>query len=181
MKFKKVTSFVLFAVVACCNAHASKFGGIQDIIGCGVIVSVRNVNQAPIYTKEYEAVRPGRFGGSSQVAGVLGGFGIIGSAVAVIGSAAVDAAVEANVKTELPVDKPDGGVWKGVRAVQIKFDDGREINVPYIEMIDVPGSRRFKAGERYSFNYSRELDSIQVFVGGDNLIPSQDDESQAKK
>lgn len=45
----------------------------------------------------------------------------------------------------------------GVRAVKIKFDDGREIHINFIEMLDVPGSRRFKVGERYSFNYSKNL------------------------
>lgn len=181
MKTKNIVTIALISVLAHGYVHASKFGGVKDIIGCGTIVSVRSVNQAPTYTKEYEAVRPDRFGGSSQAAGILGGFGVIGSAVALVGSLAVDTAIEANVKTSLPVDAPDGGVWRGVRAVKIKFDDGREIHMPFIEMLDVPGSRRFKVGERYSFNYSKELDNIQFFIGGDNLIPNADDEKQANK
>lgn len=172
---KSVFGFI--ALLACTHVQAaSKFGGVSDVIGCGTAISVRNLNQAPLYTKEYEAVRADRMGSTADAAGALAGFGVVGAVAGFVGALAADTAIDANVKTASPV-APAGGAWKDVKAIKIKMDDGREINLPQIEIGNsVPGSFRFKEGQRYILNYSKDLDNIQIFIKGINLpIPSDVD------
>jgi hypothetical protein len=153
----------------------SKFGEFSTIIGCGTVTSVRKLNQAPLYDKVYENDRQDRAGSTGDVAGVLAGFGIVGAAVGFVGGLAADTAIAANVKTKAPV-APAGGEWKTVKAIRIKFDDGREVNLPLYEGTDsIINAFHYKEGQRLTLTYSKELDNIQPFMKGVSIPPPSED------
>ncbi|PJC20459.1 MAG: hypothetical protein CO065_05485 [Comamonadaceae bacterium CG_4_9_14_0_8_um_filter_57_21] len=133
-------------------------------IGCGTVVSLRKVNQTPFYDQQYEMQFNGS-GGTSDIAGLAVQTGLLGMAAAVIASVATDATIEATrtAKKEIKmVNVPrDQGL---VKAVKLRLDDGREINLPMLDANKFDFSGHYKVGNRYQIFYSSTYDNLQLFA-----------------
>jgi len=152
------------------GAHAVTFAGKSDIFGCGTVVSVRDVVQAPMNDSEYQRYASETSNTGQTFVQILGGTAVgvvVGAAAGVV----TDVLIDSNRKEIPAVVEPKDG-WKHVKALKIKIDDGREINLP---LIDDGGN--YKAGQRYLLGYSKQLDNIQLVFKGAH-VPEKDDSTR---
>lgn len=146
------------------DAGSQRFIKAGNLIGCGSVVSVRNVNQQPVYDDEYERQYIGRANSGSAL-GFLAEVGVVGSVVS-IGAAAIaggtaDMISDANrtaPRKQKIITVPDNG--KEVKAIRLRMDDGREINLPMLRppIID----SQYEVGNRYQVFYSPTYMNLQL-------------------
>lgn len=160
--------------IAATMAHASDtlyFFNQQSRIGCGTITDVRNVNQAPLYDREYEMLRGGR-GGTGDVAVLVSNLGIVGQAVAAITSLGVDSARDKSIALEA-VNAPANGVWTNVKAIRVVMDDGREINLPLTAQPKLGTGLKYESGRRVEVYLIKERNSIQLGMQRKPPLPDE--------
>lgn len=154
---------VIFAsiVLASQLATAGTLYDFRKTVGCATVVAVRDTTQAPLYNDDYQ----NRYNGSYNTTGEFGllaqltNTGIVG---AVVGSVVADAALQSQLKP-VPVIEPKRG-WRDLKAVTLKFDDGRVVNLP---MADADRWVRGHAydkeiGKRFPFSYNEELKTLLI-------------------
>ena len=155
-------------VVAYGNEKGSaRFMKPENQMGCGTVVSVRNVNQVPEYDREYEA----QFGNNTNtgdIAALAAQNGVVGLVAGAVASTLVDATVAANKETQstiklLNVQKDQGLV----KAVQLRLDDGSEINLPLLDAPRLSPFGHYKVGNRYRVYYSATFNNVQLVVSGE--------------
>lgn len=159
-------------------AHASDtmyFFNLQSRIGCGTITTVRNVNQPPLYDREYELLMAGR-GGTGDLAGIASNLGIVGQAVAAVASLSVDAVRDRSDSLEA-VKTPAAGVWTNVKAIRVAMDDGREINLPLTAQPKLGTGLKYERGRRVEVYLLKDRNSIQL--GMQRKPPLQDEKLYA--
>lgn len=154
------------------SAMASEFFDKQKLIGCGTIVSVRNVDQAPLFDNEYVAQNKDGIR-TYGIASLMAGAGLIKYAAAAIGTVVAD---EALANTPSKVKEQDK--WSNVKAVRIQMDGGQEINLPLIKPRDDIERRQYTEGKRVTVYHVPQYNSIQL----DTMIrlPDPGDEAKAK-
>ena len=178
MKFSKfkvsVVAASMLALSGCSTAPANRSVGFDDDqgavpvkavsgpqffdeasqMGCGAIVSVRNVDQWPVGNGDETRWRLAGNGkmSSGGTFGQLAGGGVIGFGAALLGSLVVDGVADATKSP--PPEKPGMRYGHKVFAIKLLLDDGREINMPMIERAPTFSGGQYKAGrrERLSFN-----------------------------
>lgn len=148
-------------------------------IGCGTVTSVRNVNQTPLYDRQYEMQFNGS-GGTRDLAGLSTQLGIVGVAAAVIASVATDTTIDATrtAKKEIKLMNVPKNM-KLVKAIRLSFDDGREINLPLLDVNKFEFSGHYKVGKRYEVFYSPTYENLQL-VPSHELENYQSPEQAAK-
>jgi len=173
MKFAK---FAVCAAMALSSVGAwASYFEFGSQMGCGVIVTVRETYQAPLYDDFYEASNTRS---SGQGFSLLAGFGVVSQAAAVVTGLAADT-VNARDRDAPKVENFDR---RQIRAVGIELDDGRKINVPLFEPEKYAVTdQRFRVGDRVKLSYSKKLDNIQVVVDNRNLAPVGDTTSKRFK
>jgi hypothetical protein len=158
---KKILYLLLLALSQLAGA-ASLFDSKQ-MIGCARIVSVRKVNQAPLYSEEYEA----RFGfhrTSADAFSTLAGKGLIGAGVAIVATLGTDTVIDANHERIESVQEPEKG-WTKIWAVKMVFEDGRELNLPLTNAESTLGRRyedKEEIGKLYPLSLNKKYNNIQV-------------------
>lgn len=163
----------LFMLVGCAstgNQSRPRFYDPQTRIGCGTIVSIRQVDQNPLesaYTADYRANY--RRSDTSDVAALLVGGGVIGMVVGAAGSAAANVAMDASKKD--PAVVPGVRWGRKVLALRIALDDGRELNLPMIERRTNLSGNHFKVGLRGPLSYSDNFQNIQMANGSIPPLP----------
>lgn len=172
LNFKVKTLVLCGLTVAASIAHASDafyFFNPKNRIGCATITSVRNVNQAPLYDREYEMLVGGR-GGTANLAVIVSGLGIVGQAAAVVTSMAIDAVRDPSVAVE-SVQTPAEGVWTNVQAVRVVMDDGSVMNLPLTAQPKLTIGPKYEVGRRVSVYLLKDRNSIQLGLGGRAPLP----------
>lgn len=138
-------------------------------LGCGTVTSLRNVNQTPLYDKQYELQFNGS-GSTRDLAGLSAQLGIVGMAAAVIGSVATDTAIEATRTAKKEIKLVNVPQNRGlVKAVQLTLDSGDIINLPLVDVNKFEFSGHYKVGKRYKVYYSPTYENLQ-------LVESDEDE-----
>ena len=145
-----------------------------DRIGCGEMVSVRNVNQKPLVTSDsrYKPYTPDKnIHGQGLIAGVFQILGANPVAAAVVEVATVVVAGYTPPPSSEEVAKDIASQeaandFTDVVAIKFKFDDGREINIPTYRI-----SIGYKAGERFSAFWSRPSKAIVFSLMRTNARP----------
>jgi hypothetical protein len=134
-----------------------------DRIGCGEMVSVRNVNQKPLVTNDsrYKPYTPdkningqGAISGIFQILGANPITAIVGEVATVVVAGHTRAPSSDEVAKEI-ANQEAANDYKDVVAIKFKFDDGREINIPTYRI-----SIGYKSGERFSAFWSRPNKAI---------------------
>jgi hypothetical protein len=154
------------------GAHAADLFNREDLIGCGKVISVRKLDQAPMYNREYAQ----RMGGNTNVSemglitGLIPGGTVVAGAIAIVAGEIIDAAKS----TPIPVViKPKSG-WRMVSAVQIQMDAGQIINLPLINADRFVYGHHYEAGQRLSLTYSLVLKNIVIGPrGGKTPMPGE--------
>jgi hypothetical protein len=174
---KHLHNFAVIAILAVTTSSdastvASAFMKRENRLGCATIQSVRPLNQTPLYDFEYER-SVGGSGGSSELAIAAVGLGLLNAATAGVASLVVDAVRDPS-KPQTGVKPPTDGVWRHVKAVQIKMDDGAIMNLP---LVAPHGSLApsYEAGSRVRVFWLPERDSLQLTLTGRTPLP--DDKS----
>lgn len=148
-------------------------------IGCGSVVSVRKVNQAPMYDNRYEGQFNGT-GSSSDIAGAAAQLGVVGIATAVIAGVTTDTALEARRTPKKEIRLANVPKNSGiVKAIQLRLDDGHEVNLPLVDANKFDFSGHYKVGNRYAVYYSPTYDNLQLFPLGEKK--SFDSPEQAER
>jgi hypothetical protein len=173
LKMNHLTNFTIIAALAVSStAHASTVASTfmkrENRLGCATIQSVRNLNQTPLYDFEYERSVSGS-GGSAELAIAAVGLGLLNAATAGVASLVVDAVRDPS-KPQPGVKPPADGVWRHVKAVQIKMDDGAVMNLP---LVAPHGSLApsYEAGSRVRVFWLPERDSLQLTLTGRMPLP----------
>lgn len=151
---------------------ASEFFDRQNLIGCGTITDVRDVNQPPLFDNEYVAQNKDGIR-TYGIASMMAGAGLLKWAAAAIGTVAAD---EALSKEPQKVKEQDN--WTNVKAVRVRMDDGQEINLPLIKPRGDIERRQYTQGKRVTVFHVPQYSSIQL----DTMIrlPEPGDEAKAK-
>ncbi|MFN5095816.1 hypothetical protein [Limnohabitans sp.] len=142
------------------QAQANRFFKPENMLGCGTVVSVREVKQAPLYDAEYERHVSGR-AGTADLAVVAVGFGLLSAATAGVASLVVDALRDGSVSQE-GVKAPPDGEWKNIKAVRIVMDEGAVINLPLMAQPSSALGTKYEAGKRVGVYWLPDRQSIQV-------------------
>lgn len=153
-------------------AHASDafyFFNPQNRIGCATITSVRNVNQAPLYDREYEVLVGGR-GGTGDLAVIVSGLDIVGTVAAAATSLAVDAVRDPSAAVD-GVQTPADGTWTNVQALRVEMDDGSVMNIPMTAQPKLTPGPKYEVGRRVTVYLLKERNSIQLGLGGRAPLP----------
>lgn len=172
LKLNFKTVFLCALTLAASAAHASDafyFFNPQNRIGCATITSVRNVNQAPLYDREYEMLMGGR-GGSANLAIIVSGLGIVGAAGAVAASLAIDAVRDPSVAVD-GVQTPADGTWTNVQALRVEMDDGNVMNIPLTAQPKLTLGPKYEVGRRVTVYLLKDRNSIQLGLGGRAPLP----------
>lgn len=143
---------------------SQRFVKVGNRVGCGTVISLRNVNQTPVYDMRYE----GQFIGNSNtsdVAGLAVQTGLLGMAVAGVASIATDVTIDATRTAKKQIKMVNVPRDQGlVKAVQLRMDDGQEINLPMLDANKFDFSGHYKVGNRYEVFYSPTYDNLQLFA-----------------
>jgi hypothetical protein len=127
---------------------SQRFIKAGNLIGCGAVVSLRNVNQTPAYDQQYEMQFNGS-GSTSDIAGLAAQAGILGMAAAVIAGVTADATIDATRTATREIKMVNVPENHGlVKAVQLRLADGREINLPMLDANGTDFSGHYKVGNR---------------------------------
>lgn len=166
-------NFAVFAFLAVsATSHASTVASVfmkrENRLGCATIQSVRPLNQTPLYDFEYER-SVGGSGGSAELAIAAVGLGLLNTATAGVASLVLDT-IRDPTKSQPGVKPPTDGVWRHVKAVQIKMDDGAVMNLP---LVAPHGSMApsYEAGSRVRVFWLPERDSLQLTLTGRTPLP----------
>lgn len=170
LKSIAVCSLLLMASVAQAS-DALYFFNPRNRIGCGTITSIRNVNQAPLYDREYEELVGGN-GSTGSLAVAVSGLGIVSQTVAALTSLTVDAARDSSSAVDV-VKAPDGGVWKNVKAVRVLMDDGSAMNLPLTAQPKLSIDPKYEQGRRVSVYLLKDRNSIQLNLLGKAPAPGE--------
>ena len=156
---KQTIATGLFLALSCQAVLAVDFMNKDNLIGCGEITSVRKVNQAPLYDKEYDLLH-GNVGGTSGIAGMLTAGGVVKFAAAAVTSMVADKVIADNTTPEAAVKAQDS--WDNVLAVRIAMDNGSVLNLPLTAPPADQERRAYTQGKRVRVFYVPELNSVQV-------------------
>ena len=151
----------------------------ENRIGCAAAISVRNVNQTPTYDMQYEA-QFGSPSGAADIAAMGVQLGLVNVAAAAIGmmaTTAVEPQLRGTEKEIKLLRVPTG--MKMVKAVQLRLEDGSEVNLPLLDAPKLSTLPQYKAGSRYVVFYSPTFDNIQVLKG--NLKDKYDTEQEEQR
>lgn len=161
---------------------SQRFIKAGNLIGCGTVVSLRKVNQTPFYDQQYEMQFNGS-GSTSEVAGLAVQTGLLGMAAAVMASAATDATIEATCTAKKEIKMVNIPKDQGlVKAVKLRLDDGREINLPMLDANKFDFSGHYKVGNRYQIFYSPTYDNLQLFASREKeKYDTHEEAEKAKK
>ena len=135
-------------------------------VGCATVVSVRNVNQSPTYDIQFESQYYGG-SGSSDIASVVAQLGLVSVGTAAAGMLVSDVVASQVRGTEKEIrlmKVPTNMGW--VKAVQLRMDDGSEINLPLLDPIKLSPVAQYKVGSRYTVFYSPTFQNLQVLPVG---------------
>jgi len=157
MNSKIVTGLLL--ALSCQQALAVDFMNRDNLIGCGEITSVRKVNQAPLYDKEYDLLH-GNVGSTSGIAGMLTAGGVVKFAAAAVTSMVADKVIADNANPDAAVKAQES--WDNVLAVRIAMDSGNVLNLPLTAPPADQERRAYAQGKRVRVFYVPELNSVQV-------------------
>lgn len=162
MNSSKTFASALLAALSLASspAFANRFYQAENMLGCGTIVSVRDVRQAPLYDAEYEHHVAGR-AGTGDIAVAAAGFGLIGAVTAGVSSLLFDAVRDSSVSQE-GVKAPAGGEWKNIKAVKVLMDDGAEMNLPLMAQPTSALGTKYEAGKRVRVYWLPARQSIQI-------------------
>lgn len=170
--FKSFAACSLLLVASVAQASdALYFFNPRNRIGCGTITSVRNVNQAPLYDREYEDLVGGN-GSTGSVAVAASALGIVSLAAAATTSLAVDAVRDPSTATD-GVKTPADGVWKNIKAVRVLMDDGSVMNLPLTGQPKLSLDDKYEEGRRVSVYFLKDLNSIQLNLRGKAPAPGE--------
>jgi hypothetical protein len=145
-----------------------------DRIGCGEMVSVRDVNQRPLVVNDprYKPHTPdknihgqGVIAGLFQILGANPITAIVGEVATVVVAGHTPSPSSEEVAKEIARQEAAND-YKDVVAVKFKFDDGREINIPSYRL-----SLDYKAGERFSAFWSKANQAIVFNLISNNSRP----------
>lgn len=160
---------------------AARFFKPDNKMGCGTVVSVRNVNQTPQYDRQYES----QFGSPSNttdIAALAVQTGVVGLVAAAATSLAVDTAVSANRETQTEIKLLNIATDQGlVKAVQLRMDDGVEINLPLLDANKFDFSGHYKVGNRYQVFYSPTFDNVQLVKSGESASYSSEEKAKVMR
>lgn len=156
---KQTIATGLFLALSCQAVLAVDFMNKDNLIGCGEITSVRKVNQAPLYDKEYDLLH-GNVGSTSGIAGMLTAGGVVKFAAAAVTSMVADKVIADNTTPEATVKAQDS--WDNVLAVRIAMDNGSVLNLPLTAPPADQERRAYTQGKRVRMFYVPELNSLQV-------------------
>lgn len=146
------------------DSGSQRFIKAGNQIGCGTVLSLRNVNQTPTYDRQYEGQFNGG-GGTGEIASLAVQGGVLSIASASIASLAADTALDAARTSKRMIKMVNVPKDQGlVKAVQLRMDDGREINLPMLDANKFDFSGHYKIGQRYRVFYSPTFDNIQLFL-----------------
>lgn len=174
INIKKLT----IASLALCAplAQASDFSDFYNrdmLIGCGTIVSVRNVNQSPLMEYEY-AAQNGTSIRTGDIAALMSVNGVAGFLTAAIGSVVVDNALQKNAE-----DVKEQTNWENVKAVRVKMDSGEEINLPLFKPRTGGTDRRqYADGKRVTVYHVPRYKSIQLDAMARPPNPNEQDKAR---
>lgn len=140
-------------------AFAVDFMNRDNLIGCGEITSVRKVNQAPLYDKEYDLLN-GNVGSTSGLAGMLTAGGVVRFAAAAVTSMVADKVIADKTTPDAAVKSQES--WDNVQAVRIAMDNGGVLNLPLTAPPADQERRAYAQGKRVRVFYVPELNSLQV-------------------
>lgn len=182
---KKLALLVLATMALVSQANAEVFFDFANQIGCGTITSVRNVDQEPMlsqdsmaYRSEYRPVKDRTE--SSSTFGMAAGNGFIGIGAAVFGGILYDAVANSR-NNSVATTNPGERLGKKMHAVQIALDDGRVMNLPFIEAKrpNIFG-RDYEVGRRVFVAYNQLYRNIQIEYPQWTQPPSKGDSSYEK-
>lgn len=169
-KLRTIAALAVAAAITPSQASsvASTFMKREHRLGCATIESVRNLAQAPMYDFEYER-SVSAAGTSTDLAIAAAGLGLLNAATAGAASLIVDAVRDPS-KAQTGVVTPKDGVWRHVKAVHIKMDDGAVMRLP---LVAPHGSLAptYEAGARVRVFWLPERDSIQLTLTGRMPLP----------
>ncbi len=176
MKFKSSSkSFALCGLLLAASvAQASDalyFFNPRNRIGCGTITAVRNVNQAPLYDREYEQLVGGS-GSTGSLAVAVSGLGIVTQTAAALASLAVDATRDTSSAVD-SVKAPESGFWDNIKAVRVAMDDGSVMNLPLTAQPKLSTAPKYEEGRRVSVYLLKERNSIQLNLIGKAPAPGE--------
>lgn len=149
------------------QAFAAKHIFNNGGLGCGKIISMRESTQMPMPSElrdEYGGVvRNSQGGVVLQLLGYVPGLGV---AATVASSIAINTginAVQSSIKEEESAKEAASATYKNVSAVEFRFDDGTEINIP----VYVVSGMRYKVGARLNAMVSPKYGSVAL---GANIL-----------
>lgn len=154
------------------SAEPTNFFLRANRLGCGTITSVRDVNQAPLYDKQYELLVSGK-GSSSTLMGAAVQLDLVGAGQALVLGVTLDATRGSSTSQEgvRPVEPSEGFAWKGVKAVRIRMDDGHVLNLPLTAQPTLSLGPKYDEGQRVTLFLIPQHKSIQVALAGMKPMP----------
>ena len=170
---------ILFSLV-CVPVYAEKtdFDPKKHRIGCGTILSVRDVNQKPVPDSRF--IPRGIETGQGVVAGILEifGFGLVASIAGEIGTVLIAGEAKKASEEKDLANQEETKNYKHVIAMKFKFDDDREVNIPKYRLV---GSR-YMEGARLVAYYPESQKVIQFSINPHFAnIPKLGEEGYAEK
>ena len=151
---------VLSLISVSVYAEKTDFDKKIDRIGCGTVLSVKDVNQKPVPDSRF--IPRGIDSGQGVVAGIFGifGFGVVASVVGEIGTVLIAGEAKKASEEKDLANQEETKTYKHVIAMKFKFDDDREVNIP---MYRLSGSR-YMEGARLVAYYPESQKVIQFSI-----------------
>ena len=176
MKLKAlILCSLAFCSAAALASDATRFYNRSNRLGCGTILAVADVNQAPLYDREYEALVGGK-GSTADLVGHAVSLNLAGVIEAVAVGLAVDAA-RGESSDQGSVKPPADGVWKNIKAVRVKMDSGEVMNLPLTGQPTLDPGPKYEEGRRVTVFLLPQYKSIQLSMRGRQ--PAPDDKTYA--
>jgi hypothetical protein len=140
----KTVLICIFCVICLQSAHADNQK--RERLGCGTLVSIRPVNQKPFQNIRNSQVVELRLPGATviQILSNVPGASMVGTVAAAVVSDSIATSVVESANREAEAQQEATQNYKGVFAVEFKFDDGRTVKLPMM----VVSGMRYKPGVR---------------------------------